>query len=477
MTSSRTLSSDQVTPHPKREPPTRARLVVLAFLCALAFVLYLDRVCMGQAVGPIQDELGLSNTWMGVVLMAFTLAYGLFEIPTGRWGDRFGSRAVLVRIVVWWSVFTALTGACTGVVTLVAVRFLFGAGEAGAYPNVARVIARWFPPGERGRVQGLFMASSLAGGMAAPVLAGYLIGAWGWRGTFGVFGLVGLAWAAAFAAWFRENPASHPSVNTAECELIGAAPPPSGHAHVPWRAALTNRNIWLLGTIISCAAATSYLYYSWYPKYLQAARDVGLIESGWLVALVLAGGVAGMLSGGIVVDEIIRRGADRARTRRRLCAAAFVVAAVLLLAGIACDSPLTSTILAAGSCLAMSFQQSAWWSCASEIGGRNLGALFGLLNMMGMPGAMASQFFFGAWADWREAQGFTGRAQWDSGFYAYAGLLLVAAVCWLFVDTSRPIGEEEHHPADKECSLHSSSGAVQSGRYPGDPPPGNSSGV
>ena len=163
---------------------------------------------------------------------------------------------------------------------------------------------------------------------------------------------------------------------------------------MPWRAALTNRNIWLLGTIISCAAATSYLYYSWYPKYLQAARDVGLIESGWLVALVLAGGVAGMLGGGIVADHVVRRGADRSCARRRLGSRAFVVAAVLLLAGTACDSPLASTILAAGSCLAMSCQQSVWWSSASEIGGRNLGALFGLLNMMGMPGAMASQFFF-----------------------------------------------------------------------------------
>jgi MFS transporter, ACS family, glucarate transporter len=164
MTSSRTLPSGQDVPPARREAPTHARLVVLTLLCLLAFVLYLDRVCIGQAVGSIQDELDLSNTQMGMVLMAFTLAYGLFEVPTGRWGDRFGSRAVMVRIVIWWSAFTALTGVCTGVGTLLVVRFLFGAGEAGAYPNVARVIARWFPPRERSRVQGLFMASSLVGG-------------------------------------------------------------------------------------------------------------------------------------------------------------------------------------------------------------------------------------------------------------------------------------------------------------------------
>ena len=448
MTSSRTLPSGQDEPPTQREAPTHARLIALVFLCLLAFVLYLDRVCMGQAVGPIQDELGLSNTQMGMVLMAFTLAYGLFEVPTGRWGDRFGSRAVLARIVIWWSAFTALTGVCTGVGTLLAVRFLFGAGEAGAYPNVARVIARWFPPSERGRVQGLFLASALAGGMAAPVLAGYLIAVWGWRGTFGAFGVVGLAWAAAFVVWFRDDPDAHPAVNAAELALIGAPPPLSSPAHVPWRAALTNRNIWLLGTIISCGAANSYLYYSWYPKYLQSARDVGPIESGWLVALVLAGGVAGMMGGGILADWIIRRGADCGRARRRLGAGAFLVAATLLLAATACDSPLASTMLAAGSCLAMACQHSSWWSSASEIGGRNLGALFGLLNMMGMPGAMASQLFFGVWADWRQAQGFAGRAQWEAGLFAYSGLLLLGAACWWFVDTSRSIGEEAHRAAD-----------------------------
>jgi len=127
------------------EGPTRTRYILVAWLCGLAGVLYLDRVCMAQAVGPIQAELDLSNTQISYALMAFTLAYGIFEIPTGRLGDRIGSRFVLTRIVIWWSLFTALTGASWGFSSLVLVRFLFGAGEAGAYPNAARVISRWFP--------------------------------------------------------------------------------------------------------------------------------------------------------------------------------------------------------------------------------------------------------------------------------------------------------------------------------------------
>ena len=138
---------------PPQFAPTRARYGVLGFLCSLSFVLYLDRVCFSQAVVPMENDLGLTHTQIGYASGAFTIAYGLFEVPSGRWGDRFGSRGVLTRIVVWWSLFTALTGAATGLMMLVTVRFLFGAGEAGAYPNVARIIARWFPRAERGAAQ------------------------------------------------------------------------------------------------------------------------------------------------------------------------------------------------------------------------------------------------------------------------------------------------------------------------------------
>src|SRR6516165_9990472 len=147
-------------PSPQSDVPSRARFVLVLWLCGLAGVLYLDRICMAQAVQPIQDELTISETRMSFVMMAFTLAYGLFEVPTGWLGDRVGGRRVLTRIVLWWSAFTALTGAALGFGTLLAVRFLFGAGEAGAFPNAARVISRWYPVGERGRVQGLMLTAS-----------------------------------------------------------------------------------------------------------------------------------------------------------------------------------------------------------------------------------------------------------------------------------------------------------------------------
>jgi MFS family permease len=405
----------------------------------MAFVLYLDRVCIGQAVGPIQRDLGLSDTRMGVVLMAFTLAYGLFEVPTGRWGDRFGSRRVLTRIVLWWSAFTALTGACVGFWSLLVVRFLFGAGEAGAYPNAARVLARWSPAGERGRYQGLFLAASLVGGSIAPALAGELIAAVGWRWTFVAFGATGVLWVIAFSGWYRDDPAGHPAVNAAERRLIGAAGPAGlGHGEpVPWRRVLADHNLWLLGTIISLSAFNSYVYFSWYPRYLEAARGLDNRTAGWLASLVLTGGALGTLGGGLIGDRITRRAADRPRARRRYCAGAFSAAAVLLQAGILCESPVLTSLLAGASCLAMMSQQPTWWTCATEVGGRHLGALFGLMNGMGVVGAMGSQFFFGAFADWRGRLGYDGRERWDPAFGACLAALVVAAACWGFVNTER----------------------------------------
>ena len=228
---------DAPTPDLALPRPTWARYIVLAFLCSMAFVLYLDRVCISQALKPMKTEFDLTNTQTSYVLMAFTLAYGLFEIPTGRWGDRYGSRRVLTRIVLWWSAFTALTGCVwtfaytidmgltsftvTSLWLLIAVRFLFGAGEAGAVPNAARIMLLWFPNSERGRMQGFFQASMHVGGTVAPMVAALIIDTAGWRWTFGVFGMVGVVWAALFFWWFRDSPSDHPAVNQAEVQLIG----------------------------------------------------------------------------------------------------------------------------------------------------------------------------------------------------------------------------------------------------------------
>src|SRR5262249_35288967 len=183
--------------------------------CSLSFVLYLDRICMSQAVAPIESDLGLTHVHMSYLFAAFLVAYQLFQAYAGGLGDRYGSRGVLARIALWVSLFTALTGAATGFVMLLVVRFLFGAGEAGAFPNATRVLARWFPPGARASAQGAFVMSATLGGAAAPVATAYLIELVGWRWSFVLFGALGAIWAAAFYGWVRDDPAEHPPVNPA----------------------------------------------------------------------------------------------------------------------------------------------------------------------------------------------------------------------------------------------------------------------
>src|SRR5688572_19200779 len=199
---------------------TRVRRKVLAMTMVLAAITYLDRVAIGVTRPYIARDLNLNATQMGYVFSAFYLSYALFEIPTGWWGDKVGTRKVLTRIVCWWSAFTVLTGFAFNYPSLLAIRFLFGAGEAGAWPNVARTFSRWFPRRERGTVQGtFFMGAHLAGGLT-PLLATALLVYMDWRTLFVLFGSVGFVWALAWYRWFRDSPAEHPAVSAAERAVI-----------------------------------------------------------------------------------------------------------------------------------------------------------------------------------------------------------------------------------------------------------------
>lgn len=417
------------TGHLSDSQPTRARFLVLTVLCLLSGILYLDRVCISAALDSIQTDLRISNTQTSYVLMAFTLAYGLFEIPTGRWGDRLGARRVLTRISLWWSAFTALTGACTGLWMLVTVRFLFGAGEAGAFPNVARVMSRWFPDHERGRAQGILLAASQVGGAAAPFLAALLIQRIGWRWTFAVFGSLGAFWAIGFYLWFRDDPADHPAVNALEAEFIGrGASAANVHSAIPWNLVAVNPSIWFLSLIMACGSFNSYIYFSWFPKYLQAGRGVDVTEAGLMASVVLSFAAAGTFAGGFLLDLIAAQGG---MVRKRLLGGcSFFLASAMLGCALMSDDAWQAVLFAALSCFAAQATQPLWWSCAIGISGKHVGALFGLMNSVGVFGAMSSQYLVGAMADALGKLGYSGRDQWDPIFYINMGVLVVAGLLW-----------------------------------------------
>ena len=187
---------------------------------ALSFITFLDRAAIGQAAPLMRRDLGLTAVEMGYVFSAFGLAYALLEFPAGLYCDRKGPRKVLTRIVLWWSVFTISTGWAWNFASLWATRFLFGAGEAGCYPGLARLFRTWLPVRERPVAEGLKAASARLGAAFAPSLVVLLYGFLSWRSVFLVFGLIGFVWAAAFYWWFRDIPSQHPSVNALEAAMI-----------------------------------------------------------------------------------------------------------------------------------------------------------------------------------------------------------------------------------------------------------------
>lgn len=454
------LSPDTVEPDDVGQP-TRVRYGVLAFLAAMTFVLYLDRACIGQALPVIQRELALTEWDKSIILNAFALSYALFEIPAGRWGDRYGSRGVLTRIVLWWSAFTAMTGASWGLAMMVVVRFLFGAGEAGALPNAARILRGWFPDTSRARAQGLVTAAMLLGGAVAPRASQVLIDAVGWRWTFLVFAMCGVVWAAAFYLWFREDPAEHPATNEAERLLIAEgrkppksvdiaddtigpgslAPAQSAHGPIPWRRVSRFANIWLLSALVALSSGMYELFSSWYPSYLQKARSAPPELSSWLASMVLAAGAFATISGGWLSDWLVRRTGNPRWGRTAQAVFGWILAAMGILAGIRIDSTTTASIGLASAAFGLQLALPSWWSCATQISGRHLGALFGLMNMFGSVGRIAANAWVGSFADWRASLGYTGRAQWDPALYGFVGAALVGAVLWSLVDPRKTIDD------------------------------------
>src|SRR6266436_6307078 len=202
------------------QPPTRIRYAVLLFVYLAAFVTYLDRVCLSVAAPAMQAEFGISQVGFGWVFTVFYIAYSVFEMPTSWLGDRWGQRRMLVRIVGCWSLFTIFTGLARSFAALLATRTVFGAAEAGAFPTLSRALSRWFPIHERGRANGIMWMGARSGGALAPPIAVAMMAIIGWRYTFAAFGLVGLIWCAVCWLWYRNDPAHHGSVNTAELEII-----------------------------------------------------------------------------------------------------------------------------------------------------------------------------------------------------------------------------------------------------------------
>jgi MFS family permease len=434
---------------------SRARLGVLTFAFLLAVITYLDRVCISAAAPFISQDLHLSTVEMGQVLSAFALAYSVFEIPSGWLGDVAGPRRVLTRIVLWWSGFTMLTGAALGFRSLVLTRFLFGAGEAGAFPNMSRSLSRWFPLSERGKANGVMFFGSRVGGMLSVPIALVLINRWGWRASFVIVGAIGLGWAAAWAVWYRDRPAEHAAVSAAELAWIeqdvpvgrvgqgGRVGQEADEIPTPWRALLHSRNLYAICAMYFTYGYGLYFYFTWLPTYLIQVLGFSQLRGGLLAGLpFLFAGIANLI-GGWLTDALARdRGLRVARCG--LGCSAFLAGAVLTFASTLVPQPIAKAVLLAMALGSVDLALGACWAVCLDIGRDHAGVVTGCMNTFSNLGGVLTPLVVAYAVDrWQS---------WTFPFYVTAVVYATGALIWLTIDPEQPIAA----PISRSVRLHPS---------------------
>ncbi len=415
----------------------KKRYAVVGLLSVVSVITFLDRMAI-SVLGPrIQQDLGLTPEQWGWVLSAYVIAYGLFEIPSGALGDRHGQRRELSRIAAWWSGFTALTGACTSFIPLAIVRFCFGIGSAGAYPNASGVLWRWLPARERARGQGAVWAASRLGGALAPLLLVPLAIHFGWRAVFWVLAVIGALWALAWWLWYHDRPAEQPGIGPEELAEIGER---RGDAHGGKGALgrlLKLPQLWLIVLAYGCYGAGSWFYFNWFPTWMVHAGHFTLRQMGVYAAFPFLLGIGSNLVGGTVCDRLgLRIGLRRAT--RLMTAGCLIVGAGLLLAMSLVTSRAAIVILASAGFATMDLMLPAAWAMCMSIGGNHGGAATGVMNTAGQAGGVLCTLAFGY------IVGATGN--YELPVQAVALMVLIAAIVFSRVDCTAGLTVEPDGP-------------------------------
>jgi ACS family glucarate transporter-like MFS transporter len=373
-------------------------LIVNTFI--LTLILYIDRVCISAAKSPIAESLQLSDKQMGWVLSIFALGYALFQTPSGYIADKFGPRRVLALIVTFWSLFTSLTGAAWNYVSLLFIRFLFGAGEAGAFPGISRAVYSWIPLKERGLVNGInFSGSRLGAAFALPLVA-WLITAFGWRMSFVILGLIGFVWALWWYYWFRDLPEDHRSISDKEKKYILANRQKDDVSNLATeKPKLTagilfgSKNMWLAMLQYFASNFTFFFCLTWLLPHLKTEYELELINAGFYASIPLIFGALGNWFSGWLVDKIYRSG--RWTLSRRIPAImGFVLAAAGLIGSIYMESIYGAVFFLSIAIFGADMTLSPSWAFCIDIGKKYAGTVSGTMNMAGNIGSFITALAF-----------------------------------------------------------------------------------
>jgi MFS family permease len=414
--------------------PTHVRYIVLGLTIGAYMITYIDRVVISSAVPSIQKEFGFSIVTMGWILSSFQWAYALFQIPGGWLGDRIGPRRALTAIVTWWSVFTCATVLAWSAGSMALIRFLFGMGEAGAFPIATRSLSRWMLPTERGFAQGATHAGSRLGGALTPALVVLIIVHYGWRTAFLCCGSLGLIWSAVWYWYYRDSPDEHPSVNSEERELIRSslelARGSKSTQTVPWKRIVRSPQMWILSSMYFCYAYNLSVYLVWFPKYLNDHRGFNLHQMGYYASLLLLAGTVGDIFGGWISDFWARGSGDLKQARRMVGAAGFLISGLSILPACLTTNSMTCVWFSCLAIFALESTVGVSWAITLDIGGDSAGSVSAVMNTCGNIGGAIASALSGYLVM------FSG---WNAPFLVMAGLSAVATVLYLQINAKQKL--------------------------------------
>ncbi|MDQ6843935.1 MAG: MFS transporter [Bacteroidota bacterium] len=417
----------------KKTFPYRYRVLIMLFF--LTLITYLDRISISLVGVRIKSAFNLSNEQFGWVLGAFALAYALFEIPSGILGDRIGQRKVFIRIVLLWSLFTALTGATTGFISLLCIRFLFGAGESGAYPNSSGTISRWFPVTETTKGISWLSIGANAGSALAPLIVIPIAVVYGWRAPFFVNGFIGLIWVLICFLWFRNHPSEMKKITKEEKDFIEKNRRFINHKQpFPWKIAFKNRSLWALVLAWYCCTWANYFFIAWMPVYLQEGRHFSENEMKIITSSLFIAGIIGALLAGFFGDWLVKRKSVRFSRRFIAMISSFIIGGLLLLTAVTTNNTIVVASLIIAHLFYLPIVVTSFSTCV-DIGGNNAGTVAGIMNGFGQLGAFFMAIVFGKIVDATHS--------FIIPLFIVSGVLFFGGLCWLFIDAGKPLIKED----------------------------------
>jgi len=414
-----------------RQIPYRYRVLVLLFF--LILITYLDRICISLVGVRIKSEFKLTNAQFGWVLSAFALAYALFEMPSGMLGDRIGQRKVLLRIVVWWSVFTALTGVTTGLTTLMITRFLFGMGEAGAYPNSSGVISKWFPKNETAKGISSLTIGANTGAAIAPLIVIPIAVKFGWRMPFFVNGCLGLLWVAVCYLWFRDHPSQKKRVTAEELSYIEVNRSyRANKAPVSWPSLFKSRNIWALSMMFVTSQWANYFFIGWMPIFLQEGKHFTENEMKAATSLLFVISISSGIISGMLGDWFTKTRGLKFGRRAIGFFSLGMMALFFLITGVSENKSGVATCLVAAHFFLSPNVTMAFSTCV-DIGGARAATVAGVMNFFRQIGAFFLGIFFGKMADATHSL--------NAPIFVIAAILFVGCLLWLVIDPTKRLSD------------------------------------